>query len=249
MTYSRGHVLIVDVEAAIRAARSGALGPMGFEMQVCSSGEEALRLVRETQFDVVVLDVNMPGMGGIRTCRELRRGWPRLSILMLTVRDSEDDKVEALDAGADDDITKPFNLKELAARLRTSVRRSRTENAGPNAVLRIGDLVLDPPRRLLSKSGAPVHLTPTEFEVRRYLMAHAGMPVTHAKLLREVWGPEYGGELEYLRTFVRQLRKKIEDNPARPRYLLTDSHVGYRFADAETRTEHTADGASGTSLP
>jgi two-component system KDP operon response regulator KdpE len=206
---------------------------MGFQVEEASSGEAALRLVLDTQFDVVLLDINMPGMGGIKACREMRRSLPRLGILMLTVRDSEEDKVAALDAGADDYITKPFNVRELAARIRAALRRSSASQVDPNAPIRIGTIELDPARRLVRKSGELVHVTPKEFDLLHYLMAHAGLPITHVRLLRAVWGPEYGGELEYLRTFVRQLRKKLEDDPADPAHLLTDSHVGYRFAEAK----------------
>jgi two-component system KDP operon response regulator KdpE len=140
--------------------------------------------------------------------------------------------VAALDAGADDYITKPFNIRELAARIRAAVRRSSASQADPDAVIRIGSVELDPPRRLVRKGGGPIHLTPKEFDLLHFLMARAGLPITHVRLLHAVWGPEYGGELEYLRTFVRQLRKKLEDDPAEPSYLLTDSHIGYRFAEA-----------------
>ena len=228
---SKSKVLIVDDESSIRRALHNTLQGMGFDVDDASSGEAALDLVRETEYDVVLLDINMPGMGGIRACREIRKSLPRLGILMLTVRDSEEDKVTALDAGADDYVTKPFSIRELAARIRAAVRRSSASHVDPDAVIRIGDIEIDPVRRLVHKSGAPVHLTPKEFDLLRYLMAHAGLPMTHARLLRAVWGPEYGGELEYLRTFVRQLRKKLEDDPAEPAYLLTDSYVGYRFAE------------------
>jgi two-component system KDP operon response regulator KdpE len=204
---------------------------MGFTVDDADTGELAVQRVREEKYDVVLLDINMPGIGGIRACREMRKSLPRLGILMLTVRDSEEDKVAALDAGADDYITKPFNIRELAARIRAAVRRSSASYVDPDAVIRIGNIELDPARRLVRKAGEPVHLTPKEFDLLRYLMAHAGLPITHARLLHAVWGPEYGGELEYLRTFVRQLRKKLEDDPAEPAYLLTDSHIGYRFAE------------------
>jgi two-component system KDP operon response regulator KdpE len=204
---------------------------MGFTVDDASTGEDALQRVREEKYDVVLLDINMPGIGGIRACREMRKSLPRLGILMLTVRDSEEDKVAALDAGADDYITKPFNIRELAARIRAAVRRSSVSYVDPDAEMRIGNIELDPARRLVRKGGEPVHLTPKEFDLLRYLMAHAGLPITHARLLHAVWGPEYGGELKYLRTFVRQLRKKLEDDPAEPAYLLTDSHIGYRFTE------------------
>ena len=233
MTHLHGKVLIVDDESAIRRALHNTLHGMGFEVDDASSGEAALDLVRETEYDVVLLDINMPGIGGIRACREIRKSLPRLGILMLTVRDREEDKVTALDAGADDYITKPFNIRELAARIRAAVRRSHANKVDADAVMHIGNIELDPARRLVRKSGEPVHLTPKEFDLLRYLMAHAGLPITHLRLLHAVWGPEYGGELEYLRTFVRQLRKKLEDDPAEPAYLLTDSHIGYRFAEAK----------------
>jgi two-component system KDP operon response regulator KdpE len=229
---SHGKILIVDDESSIRRALHNTLHGMGFDVDDASNGEAALQRVREEKYDVVLLDINMPGIGGIHTCREMRRSLPRLGILMLTVRDSEDDKVAALDAGADDYITKPFNIRELAARIRAAVRRSSASHIDPDAVIRIGNVELDPARRLVRKAGEPVHLTPKEFDMLRYLMAHAGLPITHARLLHALWGPEYGGELEYLRTFVRQLRKKLEDDPAEPAYLLTDSHIGYRFTEA-----------------
>lgn len=233
MNPSHGRVLIVDDEAAIRRALHNTLEGMGFEVDDAATGEDALLRVREAQFDVVLLDINMPGMGGIRTCREMRKSLPRLGILMLTVRDREEDKVTALDAGADDYVTKPFNIRELAARIRSAVRRSSPLHAEANGVIRIGDIELDPARRIVRKDGAPVHVTPKEFALLHYLMAHAGLPMTHTRLLQMVWGPEYGGELEYLRTFIRQLRKKLEDDPAQPAYLLTDSHIGYRFAEGK----------------
>jgi two-component system KDP operon response regulator KdpE len=230
---SHGKILIVDDESSIRRALHNTLHGMGFNVDDAANGEAALQLVREEQYDVVLLDINMPGIGGIRACREMRKSLPRLGILMLTVRDSEEDKVLALDAGADDYITKPFNIRELAARIRAAVRRSSASYVDPDAEIRIGNIELDPVRRLVRKAGEPVHLTPKEFDMLRYLMTHAGLPITHARLLHAVWGPEYGGELEYLRTFVRQLRKKLEDDPAEPAYLLTDSHIGYRFAETK----------------
>ncbi len=233
MSQSHGKVLIVDDDTFIRRALHNTLHGMGFDVEEASTGEEALDLVRKVEYDAVLLDINMPGMGGIYACREIRRSLPRLSILMLTVRDSEADMVAALDAGADDYITKPFRIRELAARVRAAVRRASTDRADPDAVIQIGNIELDPARRVVRKAGEPVHLTPTEFELVRYLMSHAGLPITHVSLLHAVWGPEYGGELEYLRTFVRQLRKKLEDDPANPEYLLTDSHIGYRFAEAK----------------
>ena len=231
MNPSQGKLLIVDDEASIRRALLTTLGAMGFEVSDVSTGEAALGLVRTAHYDAVLLDINMPGMGGIHACRELRRMFPRLGIVMVTVRDSEDDKIAALDAGADDYVTKPFHVGELAARVRAAVRRSQAPVVDADAIIHIGDIALDPAKRLVEKTGEAVRLTPKEFDLLHYLMSHAGLPVTHARLLHAVWGEEYGGELEYLRTFMRQLRKKLEDDPSSPRYLLTDSHVGYRFRE------------------
>jgi two-component system KDP operon response regulator KdpE len=182
-------------------------------------------------FDAVLMDVNMPGMGGIQACRELRRTAPRLQILMLTVRDKESDKIEALDAGADDYITKPFSIPELTARLRSAVRRSAATVLDARIAISIGEIDLDPARRIVRKSGAALRLTPKEFDLLHYLMSHPGIPIAHAKLLQAVWGEEYGRELEYLRTFVHQLRRKLEADPSAPEYLLTELHFGYRFRE------------------
>jgi two-component system KDP operon response regulator KdpE len=174
----------------------------------------------------------MPGIGGVETCRRIRQIAPRLPILVISVNDSEDCKIEALDGGADDYITKPFSVKELMARLRAAIRRSQLPEESPDAVIAIGAIELHPARRLVLKSGRPVHLTPKQFDLLRFLMCHSGRPVPHQRLLRFVWGNEYQGELEYLRTFMSQIRKKIEDDPANPKYLLTDAYVGYRFCEA-----------------
>jgi two-component system KDP operon response regulator KdpE len=224
-----GTVLVVDDDSSTRRALRMTLSGMGFTIVEAARGEEALSLVRVTRFDAVLLDVDMPGMGGLETCRTIRHAVARLPILMLTVMDSEDDKVLALDAGADDYITKPFQLRELTARLRSAVRRRNALDVNQDHPIRIGQIDLDPVKYRVQKGGHSIHLTPKEFEMLHYLMLHAGEPIPHARLLKSVWGPEYGNELEYLRTFVRQLRKKIEDDPRHPQYLLTDAYIGYRF--------------------
>jgi two-component system, OmpR family, KDP operon response regulator KdpE len=229
---TEGKVLIVDDEPSIRRALRTTFGTLGFDVSEAITGEEALPLLRAAAFDAVLLDVNMPGMGGLEACREIRRQFPRLAVLMLTVRDNEDDKVEALDAGADDYVTKPFPIRELVARVRSAVRRSHAPTDNVNSVIAIGQIALDPLRRLVQKNGATLHLTPKEFDLLHHLMKNAGLPILHARLLSAVWGPEYGNELEYLRTYIRQLRKKIEDDAAHPQYLLTDSRIGYRFREA-----------------
>jgi len=222
-------VLIVDDELSIRVSLRTILNGLGFSVVEAARGAEAIALVRTARFDVVLLDINMPGLGGVEVCRQMRKIAPSLPILMLTVQSSEDRKVEALDAGADDYITKPFQLRELIARTRAAVRRNQIAD-GENSVILIGDLRLDVDGHQVQKKGRVVHLTPKQFDLLHYLMVNAGKPVPHVKLLRTIWGPEYGNELEYLRTFVRQVRMKIEDDPAHPTHLLTESHIGYRFS-------------------
>jgi two-component system, OmpR family, KDP operon response regulator KdpE len=231
MTSKSASVLIVDDERAIRESLRTVLAGLGFGVVEAARGEEALALVNAALFDIVLLDINMPGIDGVEVCRKIRRRYPRLPIIMLTVQSCEENKVEALDAGADDYITKPFQLRELVARLRAVVRRCKV-TTDAIAVLMIGDICLDPARHRVQKNGRSLHLTPKQFELLQFLMSNAGKPVPHARLLRSIWGPEYGNELEYLRTFVRQLRLKIEDDPGNPQYLLTESHIGYRFCDA-----------------
>jgi two-component system KDP operon response regulator KdpE len=225
-------VLLVDDEPAIRRALRTTLDELGFSTLECSRGEEALQLFQTHSFDVVLLDINMPGMGGMKTLDRLRTLAPRLPILMLTVRDGEEDKIEALECGADDYITKPFSTRECVARVRSAVRRARTPERPQDAPLSIGEIQILPVHREVTKAGQKIHLTRKEYEILLYLMTHAGRAVTYGKLLAAVWGPEYRNELDYLRTFMRQLRKKIEGDPSNPKYLLTDPYVGYRFAES-----------------
>ncbi|MES1260194.1 MAG: response regulator transcription factor [Acidobacteriota bacterium] len=232
MTDSRGSILVVDDEAGIRRALRGTLAALGFAADEAASGERSIELAGRHRYDAILLDINLPGMGGIETCRQLRHDWPGTGILMLTVRDSETDKVEALDAGADDYITKPFAIRELIARVQ-AVRRGRAGSGHVTNPIAIGEISLDSAVYRVTKSGKRLHLTPKEFEILEYLMRHADMTIRHDVLLRAVWGPEYGGELEYLRTFVHQLRGKIEDDPARPQYLITEAFVGYRFGNPD----------------
>jgi two-component system KDP operon response regulator KdpE len=224
-------VLLVDDEPAIRRALRTPLHELGFHTVEAPRGEDALVLVRAQTFDVVLLDINMPGIGGMRTLERLRGIAPRLPILMLTVRDEEHDKVEALESGADDYITKPFSVRECVARIRSVVRRAQTPERAEDAPIKIGRIEVQPARRLVKKAGRPIRLTPKEYDILYYLMAHAGRAVTYGRLLTSVWGAQYREEVDYLRTFVRQLRKKIEDDPSNPVYLLTDACVGYRFSE------------------
>jgi two-component system, OmpR family, KDP operon response regulator KdpE len=236
-------ILIVDDELAIRRALRPPLHELGFQIAEASRGEEALQLLRAGTYDAVLLDVNMPGIGGIETLRQIRAMTARLPILMLTVRDREEEKVLALDLGADDYVTKPFSTRELIARIRAAIRRVRAPFRSEDAPIEIGEIRLEPAKRRVNKRGLPVHLTRKEFDILHCLMSRAGRVVTYAKLLTAVWGAECCEEVEYLRTFVRQLRKKIEDDPSKPLYLLTDVYVGYRFADAQMLHEATAEHA------
>ena len=224
-----GSVLIVEDDSTLRHTIASTLGALGFEVRQASHGEAALEELRNRAAEVVLLDLNMPGVGGMQTAAKMRSLYPSLGIIVLTVRDRDEDKVQALDAGADDYVTKPFRLPELAARLRAAVRRARKPADGPVRRLDIGEISLDLSAYRVTVAGQEVHLTPKEFELLHVLMQHAGSPITHHKLLSTVWGPEYGNEREYLRTYISQLRRKLEVNPSSPRYLLTENYVGYRF--------------------
>jgi two-component system, OmpR family, KDP operon response regulator KdpE len=247
MTTSAIRVLVVDDEPAIRRALRPPLTELGFEMTEASRGEMALELLRTEPFDAVLLDVNMPGIGGIETLRRIRSMAPRLPVIILTVRDREEEKVGALEMGADDYVTKPFGVRELVARIRAAVRRVQAAPAAEDAAIEIGEIRLSPSRRSVTKRGHAIHLTRKEFDILHCLMSRAGRVITYSRLLTAVWGADCREEVEYLRTFIRQLRKKIEDDPARPRYMLTDIYVGYRFADQQMLDDQ--DASSAQSLP
>jgi two-component system, OmpR family, KDP operon response regulator KdpE len=232
----RLNTLIVDDEAPFRRVLRTSLAQSGFAIDEAQTGEEAVAILAGREFDLVLLDVNMPGMGGVATCSEIRAHLPKIGIVMVTVQDGESEMVRALEAGADDYITKPIRFRELVARLRAVLRRLRIDDVNEPTLLQAGDLMLDLNRRLLSRQGELVHLTPTEFELLALLMRNQGTPVTHTKLLRSVWGPEYGTELDYLRSFVKTLRQKIEDDPAKPKYIVTEPWLGYRFCDPLDRS-------------
>jgi len=230
-----GKVLIIDDEASVRRALHTTLLSLGFDIGEAASGDEAIELCRIVKYDAALLDINMPGKSGIETCIQLRRMMPRLAILMLSVNDDPDLKAKALEAGADDYVSKPVHMRELTARIRAALRRTRSTPDHSEEVIVIGDLSLHPARRLVQKAGITLSLTPKEFDLLHYLMARRGLPVTHARLLQDVWGTQYIGQVEYLRSLVHQLRRKLGDDAANPKYLLTDSHVGYRFVDPEER--------------
>jgi two-component system, OmpR family, KDP operon response regulator KdpE len=222
-------VLVVDDEAALRKTIRASLAAGGFTVEEVGTGSEAVAAVQRQRFDLVLLDVNMPGMSGVEACRQIRALAPSTGIIMVTVCDAEQDKVRALEAGADDYVTKPCRFRELVARVRAVLRRTYADTNAQRGILQAGNLKMDLDRRLVWKAGEEIRLSPKEFDLLSLLWKNEGALLTHVKLLRGVWGPDYGNELEYLRTYVRMLRKKIEDDPAKPRYLLTEPWVGYRF--------------------
>jgi two-component system KDP operon response regulator KdpE len=223
---SSAKILIVDDAQQVRRVLRTALSAEGYTIFEAGTGEEALESVRQSTPDAILLDVNMPGIGGLETCREIRRTMD-IPILMLTVRNAERDKVMALDAGADDYVVKPFSMAELLARIRAALRRRLPQEKV--ASFSAKDFAANFETRQVTVKGRDVHLTPKEFELLRHLISNAGKPITHRRLLQAVWGPDYGDEPEYLRVMINQLRKKIESDPGRPKLILTEPWVGYRF--------------------
>jgi two-component system KDP operon response regulator KdpE len=227
---SAGKILVVDDDPQIRRVMKATLVGHNYEVVEARTGEDALETIPKESPNLILLDMNMPGISGLETCRAIRAG-SDTPVIILSVRNTEKDKVAALDAGADDYVTKPFGIEELLARIRAALRRSSPEG-GPRSFQSPG-LEIDFETRRVHARGADIRLTPKEFELLRYLVAHAGKPVTHRELLQAVWGPDYGDEPEYLRVFVNQLRKKIEPTPTKPKYIVTVPWVGYQFVDAE----------------
>jgi two-component system KDP operon response regulator KdpE len=224
---SSARILIVDDDPQIRRVLRTSLVAQNYEVADARNGEEALEKLREEKLDLVILDMNMPGMSGLETCRTIRSS-SDIAIIMLTVRDAESDKVEALDAGADDYMTKPFGSPELLARIRAALRRS-PQLSDDMQVIRLDDVEINFSLRRVVVGSRETRLTPKEFDLLQYMVAHPNVPIPHTKLLQSVWGPDYGDEVEYLRVFINQLRKKIEKNPSSPKYLVTEPWVGYRF--------------------
>ncbi|MBZ5728065.1 MAG: response regulator transcription factor [Acidobacteriia bacterium] len=226
---SAGKILVVDDDPQIRRVMKATLVAHHYEVIEARTGEDALEKAPHEMPNLVLLDMNLPGMGGLETCRAFRAG-SDIPVIILSVRNSEKDKVAALDAGADDYVTKPFSIEELLARIRAALRRSPSSpEGGPRSFTSPG-LEIDFETRHVRAQGKDVRLTPKEFDLLRHLVANAGKPVTHRELLQAVWGPDYGDEPEYLRVFINQVRKKIEANPAQPKYIITEPWVGYRFA-------------------
>jgi two-component system KDP operon response regulator KdpE len=226
---SAGRILVVDDDPQIRRVMRVALTGQSYEVDDAKSGDIALEKLRDQRFDLVLLDMNMPGMSGLEACR-LIRDHSEIAIIMLTVRDSESDKVDALDAGADDYITKPFKTSELSARIRAVLRRLPSMQGPAIGRLSLGDVTIDFDTRQVASRGRHVHLTPREFELLRYFVTHANRVLTHRELLQRVWGPDYGEEVDALRVVVNQLRKKIEAQPSKPVHLVTEPWVGYRMS-------------------
>jgi len=221
------HILVIDDEPQILRALRAILGAH-FRVTTASRGEEGLTLAAANPPDVVILDLGLPDMDGIEVCARLRE-WTQAPIIVLSVRDTERDKVAALDKGADDYLTKPFGIEELLARIRVALRHSTQAMGSKEVVVTAGPLAIDLARHVVTRDGADVKLTATEFKLLAYLAANAGRVLTHNNILTHVWGSAEADDVEYLRVYMRQLRKKLEDDPKQPRFLLTESGVGYRF--------------------
>jgi two-component system KDP operon response regulator KdpE len=229
---SSARVLILDDEAQIRRVLRTALVASGFVVREARSGEDALEMIREEMPDLLIIDINLPGMSGFEVCREIRESCD-VPIIMLSVRNNERDKVRALDAGADDYVVKPFGIQELLARIRANLRRRVPSADELPRTFEAQGLTIDFAQRTVVARGHQERLTPKEFDLLHYLVTHPNKALAHRELLQAVWGPDYGDQVEYLRVFINQLRKKIEPQPSKPRYLLTEPWVGYRFAVPE----------------
>jgi two-component system, OmpR family, KDP operon response regulator KdpE len=226
MATEGARVLVVDDEHQIRRMLNIALSAHGYAVAEAASGKEGLSQALIFHPDLVVLDLGLPDLDGMDVIKGLRE-WTHVPVIVLSVREREDDKIGALDAGADDYLTKPFSMGELLARMRVAIRRAAKTEDGP--VLCFEDLSVDLARRVVLLGTREVKLTPTEYEILKYLALHSGRVVTHGQLLRAVWGPNFQEETQYLRVYVGQLRRKIENDPSRPRYIVTEPGVGYRF--------------------
>ena len=221
-------VLVIEDEKPIRRFLRASLTEEGYRVEEATSGEEGIKRASTHPPDFVILDLGLPGLDGLDVLRQLRE-WLTVPIIILSARDQETQKVEALDAGADDYLTKPFGLGELLARMRTALRHAQPKTAD-GTTLQVGDLRIDLAARVVSRLGEPVHLTPLEYKLLVLLMRNAGKVLTHRQLLRDLWGPHDIHENHYLRVFVATLRRKVEPDPTQPRYILTEQGVGYRFA-------------------
>ena len=232
MSVDGARLLIVEDEPEIVRALKANLGAHGFQVDAVATGAEAIEKHALRRPDLIILDLGLPDMEGTEIIRQLREGGDT-PIIVLSVRGSEREKVEALNLGADDYLTKPFGVQELLARVRVALRHSVRPESGAEAVIKDGDLEINVELRQVKRGGEEVRLTPTEFDLMKALLAHRDKIVTDRMLLREVWGPEYGNEAHYLHVYVARLRKKLEEDPKKPRRLVTEPGVGYRFVSEE----------------
>jgi two-component system KDP operon response regulator KdpE len=232
----RKRILVVDDEPRITLVLRSGLSKHGYDIRVAAEGESALELFKAWLPDVVITDLSMPNMNGLELCRRLRET-SKVPIIVLSVKEDESVKIEALDAGADDYVTKPFGIGELLARVRAVLRRSPVDGSAETAVIEDGDFRIDREKRRVAVLGKEIRLSPKEFELLLFLVQHSGKVLTHRTLLGKIWGGNFTDQDEYLRVFISNLRKKIEPDPARPRYILTDPWVGYRFQPGETSTK------------
>jgi two-component system KDP operon response regulator KdpE len=224
-------ILVIEDEAPIRKFLRATLGAHGYRVSEAANGKDGLIQAGMQPPQAVILDLGLPDMDGLDVLRELRR-WSAVPVVVLSARGQESDKVAALDAGADDYLTKPFGVGELAARIRVAMRHATRPEASSAATYAFGDIRIDLARRIVTKREQEVRLTPTEYNLLALLVKHAGKVLTHKHLLTEVWGPSHAGDVQYLRVFMQQLRHKLEDDPAQPRWLITESGVGYRLREA-----------------
>jgi two-component system, OmpR family, KDP operon response regulator KdpE len=225
------HILVIDDDMSIRRLLRSSLRERGYRVTAAASGEEGLDIAAGDPAAVVILDLSLPDTDGVEVCRQLR-SWSDVPILVLSARDQETEKVRALDLGADDYLTKPFSTHELLARIRVALRHAERRQV-TLAQIAIGDLRIDLARRRVSSRGEDVRLTPTEYALLTALATHAGRVLTHSWLLEQIWGAGYEENVQNLHVFISQVRRKIEPVPARPRYILTEPGIGYRFADPE----------------
>ncbi|NOZ50494.1 MAG: response regulator transcription factor [Chloroflexi bacterium] len=224
-------ILVVDDERPLREFISRNLAVRGFEVFKAANGLEAMAVFQTQPLDLIILDLMMPHLNGLEVTERIRRS-STVPIIVLSALDDERDKVKALDMGADDYLSKPFGVEELLARVRVALRRVEWARHAPHEeTLRLGEIELDAEKGMVTRQGAPVKLTRTEFDLLHFLMQHAGKVLAHRRILQEVWGPEYGDEAEYLRVYVGRLRRKLETDPTHPHYIFTEHGIGYRFGE------------------
>lgn len=228
MSDRRNRVLIIDDEGPIRKFLRVSLAARDFDVEEAATGCEGISQTARYRPDLVLLDLGLPDLDGKKVIEGLRE-WTQVPIIVLSVRDQEQDKIAALDAGADDYVTKPFGIGELLARIQVSLRRSLAEENDP--VITCGELAVDLQARRVTKRGQEVKLTPNEYEILKVLIKHAGRVLTHRQILQTVWGHQYGSDTQYIRVYIGQLRRKLEDDSARPQYILTESGIGYRLSN------------------